>query len=175
MSMQNTSSNKDSHEQLHGLYVDNHGWLQGWLNNKLGCSYRAADLMHDTFLRLLIRDEKVQAREPKAYLMTVAKRVLIDYWRRERVEKAYLEALMQIPETYAPAPEEQHIILETLIEIDHLLGELPIIVKRAFLYSQLEGLKQADIAEKLNVSISTVKRYLIKAGAQCYFAISESP
>lgn len=159
-------------EQIHSLYVDNHGWLQGWLNKKLGCSSRATDLLHDTFVRLLARDEVIQVREPKAYLMVAAKRVLIDYWRRENVEKAYLEALKQQPEDYALAPEEQHILLETLLEIDHLLGRLPVVVKRAFLYSQLDGMKQAEIAAKLDVSVSTVKRYLVQAGTQCYFAMS---
>jgi RNA polymerase sigma-19 factor, ECF subfamily len=175
MLVQNALSNEEVREQLQSLYVDNNGWLQGWLNKRLGCSFRSADLMHDTFLRLLARDEWLQAREPKAYLMTVAKRVLIDHWRRERVEKAYLDALMQIPVEYAPAPEEQHMLLETLQEIDCLLEGLPVVVKRAFLYAQLDGLKQMEIANKLNISVSTVKRYLIMAGTQCYFALSEAP
>ncbi|MGX9462700.1 sigma-70 family RNA polymerase sigma factor [Shewanella sp. A14] len=175
MPIENTLSNKGLGDQVNDLYTENHGWLQGWLNKKLGCSFRAADLMHDTFLRLLMRDEQIQACEPKAYLMTIAKRVLIDHWRRERVEKAYIDALMNIPEVFTPTPEEQHIVLETLVEIDRLLADLPTIVKRAFLYAQLEGLKQAEIANKLNISVSTVKRYLIQAGTQCYFAISETP
>jgi RNA polymerase sigma-70 factor (ECF subfamily) len=49
---------------------------------------------------------------------------------------------------------------------------LPLDVKRAFLYAQLDGMKQQEIAEKLSVSVSTVKRYLGRAAAQCYFAIS---
>lgn len=63
------------------LYQDHHGWLHGWLRKKLGCSHQAADLAHDTFMRLL------------------------------------------------------------------------------------------TLAAELNISITTVKRYLIKAGAQCYFAL----
>jgi RNA polymerase sigma factor (sigma-70 family) len=158
------------HAQLSQLYRGNQTWLKGWLHSKLGCSYRAADLLHDTFMRLLVREEIIQVKEPKAFLTTVAKRVLIDYWRREQIEQAYQEALMLIPEAYAPDPEEQYVFLETLLAIDKLLDGLPVVVKRAFLYFQLDGLKQNEIADKLNISLSTVKRYLVQAGVQCYFA-----
>jgi RNA polymerase sigma factor (sigma-70 family) len=156
-------------EQLQALYVDNHGWLQGWLNKKTGCSYRASDLLHDTFVRLLARDECIQSKEPKAHLIVVAKRVLFDHWRRERIEKAYFDMLAQQPQEYVVGPESHHIVVETLMEIDSLLDGLPVIVKRVFLYAQLDGLKQAEIAKKLDISVSTVKRYLVKAGVQCYF------
>ena len=158
-------------EQIDTLYIDNHHWLQSWLYKKLGCSHRAADLLHDTFLRLLAREKLIEAREPKAHLMVVAKRVLIDFWRREYIERAYLDTLMAQPEITAPSPEQQQLILETLLEIDRLLDGLPVAVKHCFLYAQLHGLKQADIAEKMSISISTVKRYLVQAGVQCYFAL----
>ena len=157
-------------EQMQSLYVDNCGWLQGWLNKKVGCSYKASDLLHDTFVRLLARDELIRAQEPKAHLMVVAKRVLIDHWRRESIEKAYLEVLSQQPELYTAGPEVHHLVVETLMEVDLLLDGLPVVVKQVFLYSQLDGLKQAEIAEKLTISVSTVKRYLVQASVQCYFA-----
>lgn len=161
-------------EQIDTLYTDNQTWLQAWLNNKLGCSHRASDLLHDTFVRLLVRTEPIKdTYEPKTYLLTVAKRVLIDHWRREEVEKTYLEALLQVPEQYALNPEEQHIFLETLLEISNMLNGLAPIVKSAFLFAQLEGMKNAEIAKALNISISTVKRYQIQAAAQCYFSIQE--
>lgn len=162
-------------EQLTVLYTDNHSWLQGWLNKKLNCSHRAADLLHDTFVQLLSRKELIKIREPKAYLMTITKRVLIDHWRRESVEQAYLDVLLQVPEEHAPSPEEQHMLLESIIEVDRLLNGLPIIVKRTFLYAQLDGLKQAEIATKLHISISSVKRYLVQAGVKCYFSLKFEP
>lgn len=47
------------------LYTDHHTWLHGWLRRKLGCSHRAADLAHDTFLRLLNRQEPVAIQEDR--------------------------------------------------------------------------------------------------------------
>lgn len=163
-------------DQVGSLYGDHQGWLYGWLRKKTGCPARAADLLHDTFLRLLLRDELAAPQQSRAFLQTVAKRVLIDHWRRERVERAYLDALMQLPEEFAPGPEERYLIMETLLEIDRRLAGLPVVVKRTFLYAQLDGMKQADIAARLAISVSTVKRYLIQAYTQCYFALgTESP
>ncbi|MCA8075581.1 sigma-70 family RNA polymerase sigma factor [Burkholderia cepacia] len=158
--------------QIKRRATGHHAWLRGWLSRRLGCAHRAADLAHDTFMRLLARDEPIGADEPRAFLTTVAQRVLSNHWRRELIERAYLDALAQRPEAYAPSPEERAVVLETLLEIDRLLDGLPLAAKRAFLLAQLDGLTQAEIARELGVSLATVKRYLVKAGTQCFFAMA---
>ncbi|MNW18214.1 putative RNA polymerase sigma factor FecI [compost metagenome] len=40
-------------------------------------------------------------------------------------------------------------------------------MREAFLWSQVDGLSHGEIAERLSVSITTVKRYIVKAGAMC--------
>ena len=151
------------------LYSDHHGWLRGWLRRRLGDAHQAADLAHDTFIQLLARDEPVAAREPRAFLTTVAQRVLANHWRRQQLERAYLEALAAQPEPLPVSPEERAIVLETLLEVDRMLDGLPAPVKRAFLMSQLDGMRHAEIAEAMSISVTTVKRYLAKAALQCYF------
>ncbi|MFC3153314.1 sigma-70 family RNA polymerase sigma factor [Litoribrevibacter euphylliae] len=157
--------------QIHELYNEHAGWLFSWLRGKLGCSYQAQDLSHDTFERLLKKQQLLDLCEPKAFLTVVAKRVLSNHWRREQLERVYLDVLAEMPESFAPSEEERGILLETLTEIDRLLDGLPVPVKQAFLYAQLDGMTHQQIAETLNVSVSTVKRYLVRAGAHCYFAI----
>ncbi len=155
--------------EITALYSDHHGWLRGWLRKRLGDAHQAADLAHDTFIQLLTRDEPVAAREPRAFLTTVAQRVLANHWRRQQIERAYLEALALQPEAVAVSPEERAIVFETLLAVDRMLDGLPLPVKRAFLMSQLEDMSHADIANALEISVTTVKRYLVKAGTQCYF------
>lgn len=150
------------------LYRHHHGWLQGWLRRKLGCSEQAADLAQDTFLRLLGRPLAIdQLLEPRAYLSTVAHGLLVNHLRRRDLERAYLEVLAQQPEAMAPSPEERALLLETLCEIDVMLSGLPPKVRQAFLLSQLEGLPYAEIAGRLGVSLSMVKKYMLRAMTHC--------
>lgn len=157
-------------DQVETLYGDHHGWLQGWLRKKLGNAADAADLAQDTFIRILTvqdRQRTEDLREPRAYLTTVASRVLLNHYRRLSLERAYLEVLASIPEIHAPSPEERLIILETLHEIDAMLDALPSKVRTTFLLAQFEGLTYAQIAVQCNISERTVKRHMAQAFEEC--------
>jgi RNA polymerase sigma-70 factor (ECF subfamily) len=153
---------------LASLYRDHHGWLESWLRRRMGNAWDAADLSQDTFLRVLASSQQLaDLREPRAYLLTVGKRLLSNFYSRRSLEQAYLEALAQLPEESAPSPEQRWLWLETLQALDELLDGLPPLVRRAFLWSQLEGLSYRAIAERLNVSERTVKRYMAQAYEHC--------
>jgi len=156
------------HQQIHTLYSEHHGWLHAWLNRKLGNACDAADLAHDTFLRLLTRKvARPLGSEPRALLTHIAKGLVIDRWRRQDVERAYLETIAHLPEPEVPSPETRLLILEALWRIEALLREMPEATREAFLLSQLEGLTYAQIAQRLNLSLVTVKRYMRSAFIAC--------
>lgn len=155
------------HAAVSELYQQHNGWLQGWLRRRLGCHEQAADLAQDTFTRLLGSRRVLEAREPRAYLTTVAKGLMINWFQRQSLERAYLEALAGLPEELAPSPEQRFIVLETLHEIDALLSRLPDPVRQAFLLAQIEGLKYEAIAERLGVSLGSIKRYMQQAFRHC--------
>lgn len=154
-----------------GLFRAHNAWLTGWLRRRLGCPHSAADLAQDTFIKVLGARDTQQIVEPRAFLTTIARRVLCNHYRRQDLERAYYQALSELPESVAPSEEERAIILETLVELDQLLDGLPGPVKSAFLMSQVDGLSHGEIASALNISIATVKRHLNKAALRCYFAL----
>ncbi len=161
-------------QMLHRFYADHHGWLNGWLRRQLGCSQRAADLAQDTFVRVLSKDDDMAAiREPRAYLHTIAKGLLINHWRRRQIEQAYLDALALQPESVVPSPESQALIVETLLRIDAMLAQLPTRVRSAFLMSQLHGMTYAAIATELGVSERMVKKYMAQAMLHCLMLVAE--
>ena len=166
----------DAQQGVRALYRDHHGWLKSWLHRKLGNAFDAADLAHDTFLRILSARDKqgsldlvpdLDLREPRAYLTTVAGRLVLNHYRRLSLERAYLDALATLPESLVPSPEDQAVILETLHEIDAMLDRLSAKARMTFLFAQLEGLTYAEIAERLQVNIRTVKRYMAAAYEEC--------
>ncbi|AJO78720.1 MULTISPECIES: sigma-70 family RNA polymerase sigma factor [Pseudomonas] len=157
-----------SEHSLHALYRDHRGWLESWLRHRMGNAWDAADLSQDTFLRVLTSSQQlVDLREPRAYLVTVGKRLLSNFHTRRKLEQAYLNALASLPEDSVPSPEQRWVLLETLQALDELLDGLPPVVRRAFLWSQLEGLGYREIAERLDVSERSVKRYMAQAYEHC--------
>lgn len=156
---------------VHTLYSDHRSWLHNWLRKKMGNSWDAADLVQDTFVKVLLKEERQDnwqlLREPRAYLTTIAHGLMVNSLRRKDLERAYLEALAQLPESEHPSPEDRAIVLETLHEIDAMLDGLPTKVRAAFLLLQLEGLRHAEIAQRLGVSVSSVRQYLAKAIQHC--------
>ena len=154
---------------VESLYLAHHGWLQGWLRKKVGNAFDAADLAQSTFLKVLGAKGLDQLQEPRAYLTTIARNLLINQVRRRAIEQAYLDALAAMPEPVAPPPEVRLMVLETLVEIDRRLDRLPALAKQALLLAQLEGLGHGEIAAELGISISTVKRHLAKAAMRCFF------
>lgn len=160
-------SSADSTDLVGKLYADHHGWLRGWLRKKLGCTDTAADLAQDTFLRLLARPELPTLQEPRAYLTTVAKGLLSNWYRRHTLERAYLDALAALPEAQVPSVEHGLMILETLQQLDILLSTLSHKARTAFLLAQVDGLKYEEIATQLGVSIASVKHYMQQAYRLC--------
>lgn len=58
----------------------------------------ADDLTHDTFLKLLTLAEPEAIRNPRAYLMVTANHVMIDQFRKRKLEEDALAALAQLAE-----------------------------------------------------------------------------
>jgi RNA polymerase sigma factor (sigma-70 family) len=155
-------------QSFNDLYRDHRGWLEGWLRRRMSNGHDAADLSQDTFVRLLASSQSIaDLQEPRAYLATVGKRLLTNFYKRRSLEQAYLNALALLPQECVPSPEQRWMLLETLQALDELLDGLPRPVRRAFLWSQLEGLTYQDIAERLSVSERTIKRYMAQAYEHC--------
>lgn len=155
-------------QSFHDLYRDHRGWLEQWLSRRMGNGWDAADLSQDAFIRVLASSQAIaELQEPRAYLKTIGKRLLINFHKRRSLEQAYLDALAQLPESCTPSPEQRWLVLETLQALDEMLDGLPAVVRRAFLLSQLDGLGYRDIAERLAVSERSVKRYMAQAYEHC--------
>ncbi|MGY2291314.1 sigma-70 family RNA polymerase sigma factor [Pseudomonas sp. SDO528_S397] len=156
------------HPHIQDLYCEHHSWLHRWLDRKLGNASDAADLAHDTFMRLLTRPGTASlGAEPRALLTHIAKGLMIDRWRRQDVERAYLHTIAHLPEPQVPSPETRWLILEALYRIEAMLRDLPEKTRQAFLLSQIDGLTYPQIAQALGVSLISVKRYMREAFLAC--------
>ena len=160
-------------DPLETLYRDHHGWLRAWLRRKLGCTEQAADLAHDTFLRLLAtRDVLSALKEPRAYLVTAARHLLIDRSRRQQIRQAYLDQLerqlVACPELmHAPSAEtiNQVMIGRQLVE-RHAIAA----VELAMQLAGGAGFFRATGLERRFRDIQAARYHPLQAGPQAQYA-----
>jgi len=152
---------------MEAIYAEHHGWLRGWLRKKLGNAFDAADLAHDTYLRMLNTGRVPQADVARQHLTQIANGLVIDLYRRRQIEAAYIDAIASMPEPVAPSEEERALVIEALMEIDAVLHALPSKVRTALLLCRLEELSYREIAERLQVSVSSVEKYIAAGLLAC--------
>ncbi|SEK01640.1 MULTISPECIES: sigma-70 family RNA polymerase sigma factor [unclassified Variovorax] len=164
-----------AHDPLHPaqqFFSGHHAWLTGRLQARLGNMADAQDLASETFVRVLGQRDLEAVKEPRAFLTTIAKRLLFTLWRRRELERAYLDTLALRPDELAPSPEERAVLLETLEHIASALEGLPLKARQAFLLSQLDGLGYHAIAAELGISHSTVRRHMADAFGRIALAMA---
>lgn len=169
-----TAADQTDMKQVGQLYQQHQSWLSVFIQRRLGCPYTSADLVHDTYLRLLSSGRLPAPGESRRYLTHIAKGLVIDLYRRRRVESAYLEYLQQQPQDVCVSPEERLQMVEALTAVDRLLRHLPDKVRQALLMRQIEHMSYKEIAAALDVSVSSVEKYIAKALQACLLASMEA-
>lgn len=152
------------------LYAQYSDWLLAWLGKKLACAEEAADVLHDTFMRVMAAPDRLgDLREPRAYLTTTAKHLMIDRARRRRVECACLDELTLRSAQYghAPSPEQRLAQAQSLQHTSAMLETLSPSVREAVRLRYIEGQSHARIAEQLGKSTRMVRKYLVQAIERC--------
>ena len=148
---------------IHEMYLDHHDLLQQWLSYRIRYPFNAADLVQDTFVKLLqTRQKLLGIQEPRAYLVNVAKNVLIDKHRRYVLEQSYLETLageLQLQEIELSNNQLEEVV-QILDFLTIALNESPVLARKAFLMYYFEGYNQTEIAKRIGKSLRTTQTYL---------------
>lgn len=152
------------------LYSEHYGWLNGWLRKKVGCLHQAADIVQDSFVKLLALPQLPVLREPRAYLLVTANHLLINQFQRRKLEEETLRTLSILAEeSQVHGPEDiaatRQLLSKTLLLLADELDEKP---RQAFLMARVDGMSYAEIAAELGISESSVKQYLAKVLAHCH-------
>jgi RNA polymerase sigma factor (sigma-70 family) len=153
------------------LYTDHASWLRGWLHRRTDCRSLAEDLVQDTFFKIAQRGPTGGLRDPRAFLATVARCLIVDHRRRDAIERAFLDADagLRVGDV-ALCPERIVAAIDELEAVVRALDTLSDRCRKAFLLARLEGIGHAEIADRIGVSKSMVKQYVAKGYACCYAA-----
>ncbi len=142
--------------------------LLRFLFRRTGDIEEAADLAHDTYVRLTkVTDQEIE--NEKAYIFRVAGNLALDMHRRSGRRAVWLsdEELNDDMADPCPSPELRLIDQERLASMDVALSELPVKARLALLMLRVDGLRYVEIADRLNVSVSMVSKYITQALQHC--------
>jgi RNA polymerase sigma-19 factor, ECF subfamily len=145
-----------------------YGWLKSKLQRRVGSPVDAEDLASSSFAELAAVHDLATVREPRAFLTVIAQRLTFEMWRRRDLERAYLDSLRIQEQSVSPSAESIAQISQALLLVDQALSGLPPKARSAFIYSQIDGLTYAEIATRLGVSTSMVRKYITQALTRCY-------
>lgn len=160
-------ANADRDAFLRALSERYHQPLTAYFLRRVHSRIEAEDLTQEVFLRLLRRCEVESIDNPEAFVFCTAVNLLRDRSRRGKVQRSQLTELARqqegmeelSPERLFDGQESLNIVLSVLDELDERTRD-------AFILHRLEGMKHAEIARLLGVSVSSVEKYIIKALAR---------
>jgi RNA polymerase sigma-70 factor (ECF subfamily) len=152
--------------------VTEHGrTLEKFLARKLDNPEDAAELAQEAFMRLHRLEHPESLDNARAFLFQVASNLAVDQLRRRQLHFRFLRAEKSLVEEGEPpdinaagaSPEQIIDAQERLRNIRSAIDELPFKVKQAFLLHRQNGMSYSDIAEQMQVSVSSVEKYILQA------------
>ncbi|MGA4634746.1 sigma-70 family RNA polymerase sigma factor [Pseudomonas solani] len=135
--------------------------LIGTWTRRLRSRHRAEDLAHDAFVRVLEADQ-ASIEQPRAYLHQTTRNIATDQFRRDERRALLEQELGSQAEASADDPESFMHAVQLADSIEKALAELPPNCRQVFVWQKLEGLSQAEIAERMGLSKNMVERYMIR-------------
>lgn len=142
-------------------FFEHYEELIGTWTRRLRNRQQAQDLAHDTFVRVLETDAAT-VEQPRAYLHQTARNIAVDGFRRAERRDAKERAIMPPSASETGDPEQFMRALQLAESVERALQELPLNCRKVFVWQKIEGLTQAEIAERLGLTKNMVEKYMIR-------------
>ncbi|NII81141.1 sigma-70 family RNA polymerase sigma factor [Pedobacter riviphilus] len=126
----------------------------------------ALELHQDVFLKVWLNRDKINSDFPfESFLVTIAKNIAIDFYRRVLREKKLMDRLINMTtEIYDPVTDfMENKALGEIIE--ESINKLPPKRQIVFRLIKLENKSYEFVANELGVSVGTIKDHMAKASA----------
>lgn len=122
------------------------------------------EIVQETFVTFWLHRETLDPAKPfAALLFTIARRAVIDHWRKAAASDSFRERVRQSMKTTTNETEEQIAVNETLRLTEEAVAKLNGQQQAIFTLSRDEGLSYDEIADRLKISRNTVKYHLVNA------------
>lgn len=129
---------------------------------KTHCPHQAKDILHDGLIRFALTPSDNRDINPHAYLRTIVQNLVHADYRQQQHLHDYLQQI-DTDEAISPSPETLADLRQRLTLLTQIIEDLPPRCREVFVLYRIEGLRQTEIAARLNISLNMVERHLIRA------------
>jgi len=138
--------------------------LRAWLRGKTGLAFDIDDVVQETYAILAAKSSIEGIANPKTYAFQVAYSVILQQLRQSRVVPIALVADIGALEAEidAPSPEQAMLARDELQRVQRAIEALPRQTRTAFVLRRVEGLSQAEIALRMNLSEHTIEKHIAR-------------
>ena len=148
-------------------FVASHGeQLLRFLRARVANTADVPDIAQEVYLRMLRIPNADSIRSPEAYFFTVARHVLQQYTLKASATTRPVELTDALLSTVT-APDANPVLevhaQQCLEQVERALEELTPKARATFVLHRHDGLSLEEIAVRLEISISMVKKYLMNA------------
>lgn len=124
----------------------------------------AEDISQEIFVKVWHRREELSTiSNIEAYLYTVSKNTTLDALRKKVLVTENIDQLIHYFKDQSLTPQQRLEYQELQQNIQQAIDILPEKVKEVFVLSRFEGLSHEEISEKLHISITSSKTYIVRA------------
>ena len=130
----------------------------------------ANDIVQNVFIKVWENPKILKTENPEAFLFKMIKNASLNYIRHQlvvnnhklKIKEKYLGEELYYIDFVGNEPVEL-ISSELHARVEQVMEMLPPKCRSVFLLSRIEGMKNSEIAEKLNVSIKNIEKHISKA------------
>jgi RNA polymerase sigma-70 factor (ECF subfamily) len=120
----------------------------------------AEDIVEDSFVKFWQRRAEIErAGAVKSYLYTIVRNACLDVITRKKYARSYVLHIERSPESFTPDVQHKIIISESMHQVYLALKTLPPKCRQVFTMLYVQGKPVKEIAEELQLSVSTVKSH----------------
>lgn len=125
----------------------------------------AEELVQEAYARLFALENWASIANPHAFTLRIVRNLAIERFRRADVVRLDHGAMLHSLEIadQEPTPDIVAMDRSELSHVVKMLQEMPPRMREAMVLRRIEGLPPAQVAERMNISVSTVETHLIKA------------
>ncbi|HGM5581763.1 TPA: RNA polymerase sigma factor [Pseudomonas putida] len=161
--MQRLKPDPATQDTCRGFYAE----ILHFLRKRMDNASDAADMTQDVFTQWLGYRDRAKVEQPRAFLFQMARNLLSDHWRRQKVRHAVLDSQASDEAAIDSDPLDHAQHAQRLDQLREVLAELSPRRREALMLHRFEGLTQAQIAERMDISVSMVEKHIAAALLHC--------